>query len=621
MENYLHIENLTKSFGEKPLFEDITFDINKYEKVALIAKNGTGKSTLINIISGKDIADSGKIVINKKISVGFLPQEPIFDGSKTVIEQVFTSSDKIISAVKEYEKAMDSEDSKRIEEAVGKMDLLEAWDYESNIKQILNKLKIFDLNQPVSELSGGQKKRLSLANTLINNPDFLILDEPTNHLDYEMIEYLEEYLTKSHITLFIVTHDRYFLDKVCNKIIEIDNGTIFTYTGNYAHFLEKREERITQTYAEIEKAKNLYKKEAVWMNRMPQARATKAKHRIDNFYKVKEQAEQKIDDSKININIESKRLGKKVIDIFNISKSYSDKVLIKDFSYKFDKLEKIGIIGNNGSGKSTLLNIITEQIKPDSGYLEIGATVQIGYYRQEGLDLDDNRIVIEVIKDIAEVINLGKNYSLSAAQFLEYFLFPRTMHYNEVANLSGGEKRRLYLMTILMKSPNFLILDEPTNDLDIMTLNILEEYLNNFGGTILIVSHDRYFTDKVADTLFVLEENGYISHFPGNYTNYIEHIKEKEKLKTKEKNKTKVVQEKSKQNYSNRLSYKEKLEFETLEKNIEKLNIEKTELEEKLNQSGLSNEEYSENSKKYSGILEEIDEKEFRWLELSEKTT
>lgn len=619
MSNFLHVENLSKSYGDKPLFENISFDILKGEKVALIAKNGSGKTSLINIISGRDIADDGKFLLNKDISVGFLDQEPDFDNNNTVIEQVFTSSDKLISAVKDYEKAMVSGDSKEIENAVIQMDVLEAWDYESTIKQILDKLKIFDFNQSVRELSGGQKKRLALANTLINNPDFLILDEPTNHLDFEMIEYLETYLTKSRITLFIVTHDRYFLDKVCDRILEIDGSDVFSYKGNYAHYLEKRAERIENLYAGIEKAKNMLRKEAEWMNRMPQARSTKSKYRIDNFYKIKDKASLKVDNKKVDIDIEIKRLGNKVVDVFNISKKYGDNILINDFSYKFDKLEKIGIIGNNGTGKSTLLNILTQELSADSGYLEVGATVHIGYYRQSGLKFNDNQKVIEVIKEIAEVIEVGKNRTLSAAQFLEYFLFPRDMHYNEVARLSGGEKRRLYLMTILMRNPNFLILDEPTNDLDIMTLNVLEDYLSSFGGTLLIVSHDRYFTDKVADTLFVFEESGEISHFPGNYSQYLEYKKENDRVNSKQVSEAKPVKEKTKQNYENRLSYKEKVEFEAIEKEISDLNKEKQKLDEVLSIGNLTADEFTEKSKRYSEIIDIIDEKEFRWLELSEK--
>lgn len=619
MINYLNIENLSKSYGEKPLFEDVSFVINKSEKVALIAKNGSGKTSLINIISGKDIADSGKFTINKDISTSFLEQEPEFDGNNTVIEQVFMSSDKITAAVKEYEKAMISGNSKAIESAVEQMDILNAWDYEANIKQILDKFKITDFNQPVRELSGGQKKRLALANTLINNPDFLILDEPTNHLDFEMIEYLETYLTKSHITLFIVTHDRYFLDKVCDRIIEIDGCEVFSYKGYYAHYLEKRAERIEVMYAGIEKAKNLLRKEAEWMNRMPQARSSKSKYRIENFYKIKDKASVRVDDGKIDIDIETRRLGKKVIDVFNISKSYDENILIKDFSYKFDKLEKIGIIGNNGTGKSTLLNILNNDITPDTGYIETGATVHIGYYKQSGLNIEDNKKVIEVIKEIAEVIEVGKNRTLSAAQFLEYFLFPRDMHYNEVKRLSGGEKRRLYLMTILMSNPNFLILDEPTNDLDIMTLNVLEDYLNDFGGTLVVVSHDRYFTDKIADTLFVFEGEGEISHFPGNYSQYIEEKKAKEKSEAKKIAENKPVKEKVKQDYSTRLTYKEKTEFENLEKEIEILNNEKKDLEKTLSIGDLTADEFTQKSIRYQEITELVDEKEYRWLELSEK--
>ncbi len=614
---YLHVEDLTKSFGEKVLFENITFSINKKEKVALIAKNGAGKTSLLNIIFGYDSPDSGKVGLNKDISCTYLKQEPYFDINKTVIEQVFSSSDEVVTAVREYENSMNSGDEKHIQQAVEKMDRLEAWDYEAKMKLILHKLKIFDLNQSVSELSGGQKKRLALANVLINKPDFLILDEPTNHLDFEMIEWLEEYLLKSEVTLFIVTHDRYFLDKVCNKILEMDDNCIFPYKGNYVYFLKKREERINLMYSDIEKAKSFIKKEAEWINRQPQARATKAKSRIDNFYKVKEKATKHIDNSEIGIDVQTTRLGTKIIDIYDVNKKYDNNILIDDFSYKFIRLEKIGIVGNNGVGKSTLLNILTNNLKPDSGEVDVGETVVFGYYNQSGMDLKDEMKVIDVIKNIADVIKAGDGRTMSAAQFLEYFLFPRTMHYSHVSRLSGGEKRRLYLMTVLMKNPNFLILDEPTNDLDIMTLNVLEDYLQNFQGNLLIVSHDRYFTDKLAETLFVFEGVGKIRHFPGNYSAYRDFLSEN---KTEVK-KVKIVKKdlKPKPKNENKLSYKEKFEFEEIEKQLDNLNKEKSELEELLNSGTIPNEELSDKSKRFSELIDIIDEKEMRWLELSEK--
>lgn len=619
---YLQVDNLSKSYGTKSLFEDISFVINKNDKCALIAKNGAGKTTLLNIIMENDIADEGKVSLNKQISTSYLVQEPIFDGDNTVMEQVFSSSDKIAKVVKEYELAMLSENEKKIQDAVETMDRLDAWDFEREIKLILTKLKITDFDKKVSILSGGQRKRLALANTLLNKPDFIILDEPTNHLDFEMIEWLEEYLAKSQITVLIVTHDRYFLDKVCNAILEIDDNQVFRYKGNYAYYLKKREERIENMSANIEKAKNLLRTEAKWMSRQPQARATKAKSRIDNFYKIKEKASKKIDNSSVSIDVEGKRLGKKIIDVYNISKTFGNLKLIDNFSYKFVRGERIGIFGNNGVGKSTFLNVITNKLKPDSGNFEMGETVSIGYFEQSAVDFDESKRLIDIIKDIAEVISLGKNREMTAGQFAEYFLFPRDMQYNYVSTLSGGEKRRLYLMTVLMRNPNFLILDEPTNDLDIMTLNVLEEYLIGFKGSVIIVSHDRYFIDKVANTLFVFEGNGKIRNFPGNYSAYSQFLLKKEKQErseiaslSKPKENNRNISKKN----TNKFSYKEKVEFEDLEKELESLTNEKTTIENYLNAGNFEDGNLEESSKRLSELEELIDEKEMRWLELSEK--
>jgi len=618
---YLQVDNLSKSYGTKSLFEDISFVINKGDKCALIAKNGAGKTTLLNIVMGNDIADEGKVSLTKQISTSYLVQEPEFNGDSTVMEQVFTSSDKVAKVVKEYELAMLSEDEKRIQDAVETMDRLDAWDFEREIKLILTKLKITDFDKKVNILSGGQRKRLALANTLLNKPDFIILDEPTNHLDFEMIEWLEEYLAKSDITVLIVTHDRYFLDKVCNVILEIDDNQVFRYKGNYGYYLRKREERIENMSANIEKAKNLLRTEAKWMSRQPQARATKAKSRIDNFYKIKEKASKQIDTASVSIDVEGKRLGKKIIDVYNISKAYGDLNLIDDFSYKFVRGERIGIFGNNGVGKSTFLNVITNKLKPDSGNFEMGETVSIGYFEQSAVDFDESKRLIDIIKDIAEVISLGKNREMTAGQFAEYFLFPRDMQYNYVSTLSGGEKRRLYLMTVLMKNPNFLILDEPTNDLDIMTLNVLEEYLLGFKGSVIIVSHDRYFIDKVANTLFVFEGNGKIRNFPGNYSAYNHYLIEKGKEQKKESLATAKPKEKKKRVSENKkkLSYKEKLEFENLEIEIENFSNEKTAIEDYLNVGNFDDGNLEEKSKRLSELEDVIDEKEMRWLELSEK--
>ena len=618
---YLRVENLSKSYGNKILFENISFVVNKSEKFTLIAKNGTGKTSLLNIITGKDIADSGKLSLNKSIEVTYLEQDPVFSGDNTVIEQVFNSSDKIAKTVKEYELAMQSQNEAEIREAVETMDRLEAWEFEREIKTILTILKITDFDKKVNILSGGQKKRLALANALLNKPDFLILDEPTNHLDFEMIEWLEDYLSKSDITVLMVTHDRYFLDKISNVIIEIDNKELHKYKGNYSYFLQKRQERIEISKANIEKTKNLLRKEAQWMNRQPQARATKAKSRIDNYYKLKEKADKKTEEYNFNIEIEGQRLGKKIIDIDNIQKAYDDNKLINDFSYRFEKNEIIGIVGNNGVGKSTFLNLIAGILKPDSGSIDIGETVLIGYFDQNSMKLTEDKHLIEVIRDQAEVIKLGKNREMSAAQFAEYFLFPRNMHYNFVSQLSGGEKRRLYLLTVLMKNPNFLILDEPTNDLDIMTLNVLEDYIKHFKGSVLLVSHDRYFIDKTADTLFVFKGKGEIKVFPGNYSAYIQYLAKSEKnssainqKKSKPKPEKKInITEKKK------LSYKEKLEFEVLEKDLENLNKEKTELDLYMQSGNYTKEDLDVNSKRLAELIDILDEKEMRWLELSEK--
>ncbi len=618
MISYLQAENLTKSYGEQALFENISFGINKDEKIALIAKNGTGKTSLLNIITGKDTPDSGNVSKKSDISIGYLEQNPPVDDQKTVLEQVFASSNQIIETIKNYEKALASANEEAMQEAIDLMDFYKAWDYELQVKQILTQLKIDDLNQIVGQLSGGQKKRIAMANLLINEPDLLILDEPTNHLDLEMIEWLEKYMQKTKSTLLMVTHDRYFLDRVCTQIIEIDNNTVFFYKGNYTHFLEKREERINIHNLNVVKAQNLMRKELEWINRMPQARGTKAKYRVDNFQVLKEKAAGKMTDQRIEMEIQTRRLGKKILELYGISKSFGDLKIVEDFSYKFSRNEKIGIVGNNGSGKSTFLNIITENLEPDAGRIEKGETVVYGYYKQTGIKIDDNKKVIEVIKDIAESITLGNGKVLSALQFLEYFLFDAKMHYSLVSKLSGGERRRLYLMTVLMQNPNFLILDEPTNDLDIMTLNVLEDYLLSFSGCLIIVSHDRFFMDKVVDNLFVFEGNANIRNYPSNYSDYYQLKKEKEKeLKILEKE-AKPEKEKPEKEKARKLTFKEKQEFDALEKELHLLENEKKSLEDALSSGTLSTPEIVEKSKRISELLEIIDQKEMRWLELSE---
>ncbi len=619
MISYLQAENITKSFGEVALFEDISFSINKDQKVAIIAKNGIGKTTLLNILTENDTPDAVKISKKNDITIGYLEQSPKMDDSRTVIEQVFQSSNQIVEVVKNYETALKSGDEIEMQNAIEQMDFHKAWNYEEKIKQILNRLKITDLDQKVGELSGGQKKRLAIANLLITEPDLLILDEPTNHLDLQLIEWLEEYMQKSHNTLLMVTHDRYFLDRICNEIIEIDDNTVYKYDGNYSYFLKKREERIQIHNLNVEKAQNQYRSELEWVKRMPKARATKAKYRVENFEKIKEKAKGKIVDKNLELNIKTSRMGKKILELYDISKSYGDLKLIDKFSYKFSFNEKIGIVGNNGSGKTTFLNVITQQIQADSGRVETGETIVFGYYTQAGMDIDPEKKIIDVIKDISEIITLGNGKQLSALQFLEYFLFPTKMHYSRVGKLSGGERRRLYLMTVLMKNPNFLILDEPTNDLDIATLNVLEDYLINFSGCLIVVSHDRYFMDKVVDTLFVLEGNAKIRNFTGTYSEYYFRKKEEEKKQKKTIKKIIPPKEISTKPKSDKLSYKEKQEFEALEKEIPEMEKRKEEIEDLLSSGKLSIDEITEKAEEFEKINNELDEKEMIWLELSER--
>ncbi|MDE5421166.1 ABC-F family ATP-binding cassette domain-containing protein [Ancylomarina sp. DW003] len=618
MISYLQIENLSKSYGDKVLFTDINFGVLQGQKIALIAKNGTGKTSLLNIIAGKDSQDSGDITFRKDIKLGYLEQIPEMDENNTVINELFNSTDPVLSVIRDYEKMVESGQEDGMTEILEKMDLHKAWDYEVKVKQILSKLKITNFDQPISQLSGGQKKRVGMAKVLITDPDFLILDEPTNHLDLEMIEWLEEYLKKSKGTLLMVTHDRYFLDRVCNEIIEMDSNSIHSYKGNYTYYLEKREERILNQNAEAGKAKSLLKTEQEWMRRMPQARATKAKSRIDAFYELKKKAQQGYWEDKMDIDIKSARLGKKILEFDNLYKSFGDLKILEDFSYKFQRGEKIGIIGKNGTGKSTFLNIITQNIEADSGNIEIGETVVYGYYKQDGIKINENQKIIEVIKEIAESIDLGNGKEMSASQFLEYFLFPTKTQYNLVSKLSGGEKRRLYLMTVLMKNPNFLILDEPTNDLDIMTLNVLEDYLMNFKGCLIIVSHDRYFMDKVVEHMFVFEGQGKIRNFPGNYTIYRDTQAEEEQKQKQVEKPVKVKKEKPKSTTKTKMSFNEKREFEQLEKDMESLNEEKEELETAMSSGTLSNDDLMTKSGRIQEVIDLIDEKEMRWLELSE---
>lgn len=612
--NYLQVEKLSKSWGELELFEDITFNINKGDKVALIAKNGTGKTSLLDILSGKDIADSGTIEFAKDIEFAYLKQSPNFEEENTVIEAIFESSSQQMQTIKEYNTAINQAEQKRLDKAIEEMNRLNAWDYETRIKQILSRLKILNFNQPIKQLSGGEKKRVALAHTLINEPDFVILDEPTNHLDLDMIEWLEEYLKKTKSTLLMVTHDRYFLDRVCDVILELDNKTLFRYKGNYSYFVEKRAERLQNLQANVEKARNIYRKELDWMRRMPQARATKSKARIEAFYDLEEKAQQNLQEKNLEINVKSARMGKKIVEMYNVHKRFEDIVILEDFSYLFKRNEKLGIVGKNGTGKTSFLNILTGETPADAGKIEKGESLRFAYYTQSGMQLKDDKRVIEVIKDIAEVIPLDGGSKMSASQFLRHWMFNDDMHYNYVSKLSGGEKRRLHLMTVLMKNPNFLILDEPTNDLDIMTINVLEEYLKSFQGCVIVVSHDRFFMDKVVEHLFVFEGEGKIRDFAGNYTQYREvankNLRQKPK-KQKEERKQKPKEKKR--------SYKEQKEFESIEQEIENLEQEKQDLEKQISSGELAQKDLFEKSNKIGELIQLIDDKTMRWMDLSEK--
>jgi ATP-binding cassette subfamily F protein uup len=623
MNGYLQVENASKNFGDINLFSGINFTINEGQKVALVAKNGSGKTTLLNILAGKDTFDSGKYYLNKDIKVSYLPQDPQFEPELSLFETIYGAPGELMIAVRNYEQALHEHNQQNLEEANAQMDFHHAWDLDARIKQILTVLNLKDENQKVATLSGGQVKRLALAVALINEPDFLILDEPTNHLDLDMIEWLEEYLMKSRITLLMVTHDRYFLDRICDQIIEIDEHSAYTYSGNYSAFLQKRSERILNKALNTEKAQNLLRKELDWMRRMPKARTTKAKYRIDAFYDLKDKAEYRRNDSQMEIDVKSARLGNKILILDAISKKYDDTVILDNFSYKFTKGEKIGIIGPNGVGKTTFLNIITGAVRPDSGHLDHGDTLVYGYYKQQGLAFKEGKRVIDIIQDIAEVVNTGSDKQFSASQFLNRFLFRPEMQYVQVEKLSGGEKRRLYLMTVLMLNPNFLILDEPTNDFDIITLNVLEEYLSEFKGCLILVSHDRFFMDKLVDHLFIFEGKGEVYDFPGNYSEYrssqkIQQI-ESRRNKEEDENKKEVVRE-SKPVVSaiKKLSYKEKKELEVLTLEIEELEKEKAELEASLSSGKLNQEDLFKASNRISVVISVINTKSDRWLELSE---
>lgn len=615
---YLQVENLTKSFGDLVLFDKISFGIAQGQRIGLIAKNGSGKTTLLNILSGKEGYDEGTITFRRDLRVGYLEQAPSYPAGLTVLEACFHHGNSTVELIKEYEECMETPGNPGLEELLGRMEHEKAWDYERKAKQILSQLKIRDFNQKVEHLSGGQLKRVALANVLITEPDLLILDEPTNHLDLDMTEWLEEYLNRGNLSLLMVTHDRYFLDRVCSEIIEIDNKQLYSYKGNYSYYLEKRQERIDATNAEIARANNLYRTELEWMRRMPQARGHKARYREEAFYDLEKVAKQRTYDSNVKLDVKASYIGSKIFEADHLCKSFGSLKILDDFSYIFARYEKMGIVGNNGTGKSTFIKILMGLEKIDSGTLDIGETVRFGYYSQDGLQFNEQMKVIDVITAIAEVIELGNGKRLTASQFLQHFLFtPETQH-SYVYKLSGGERRRLYLCTVLMKNPNFLVLDEPTNDLDIVTLQVLEEYLKNFKGCVIVVSHDRYFMDKVVDHLLVFKGQGDIRDFPGNYSDYrdwklarAEH--EKEAAKPKEEKTQRV-----RLNDKRRLTFKERKEMEQLETEIATLEEEKKIIEEALCSGTLSVDELTEKSKRLPLLNDELDEKSMRWLELSE---
>ena len=627
MISYLQVENLTKSFGDNLLFENISFGISDNQRVALIAKNGTGKTTLLNIIAGNEDYQSGSISFKRDLRVGYLDQNPDFPKNLSVIDACLQSDNEAVRTIAAYEHCMLSENHTELDEILAQMDLHKAWDYETRIKQILGKLKIFNFEQLIGELSGGQLKRVALANVLISEPDLLILDEPTNHLDLEMVEWLEDFLKRSNMSLLMVTHDRYFLDRVCTSILEIDHQEMFQYNGNYSYYLEKRQERIENWTAESERTVNLYKKELEWMRRKPQARAHKAKSRQESFYEIEERAKQRRNNDKVQLDVKASYLGSKIFEAKYVSKAYGDLKILDNFYYNFARYEKMGIVGKNGTGKSTFLKMLLGEVKPDSGSFDVGETVVFGYYSQDGLAFDEQMKVIDVVRDIAEEVNLGNGKKMSASQFLQHFLFAPETQFNYVYKLSGGEKRRLHLCTVLMRNPNFLVLDEPTNDLDIVTLNILEDYLQSFKGCVIVVSHDRYFMDKVVDHLMVFKGNAELKDFPGNYTDYREwnelmEEQEKEIRSQESKNKSQEAKDKTTENKpkpeKKKLSYKEQKEFEALEAEIPQLEQQKVNIENQLASGTLSSDEIIKASQLHGELNNLIDEKTMRWLELSE---
>ncbi|MEK6482253.1 ABC-F family ATP-binding cassette domain-containing protein [Catalinimonas sp. 4WD22] len=631
---HVSVESLSKHYltaegREKFLFEDISFGIEQGQKVALVGVNGTGKSTLLKIIAGQEVQDKGLVVISKDVKLAFAEQQPQFDKEATVLSAIYESDNEVLQLLRNYRQELHKDaSSDRLQSLMSQVDSLNAWDYEHQIEQILGQLGLYHMDQPISSLSGGQRKRVALARALIERPDFLILDEPTNHLDLDTIEWLENYLSTQKMSLLLVTHDRYFLERVTNEILELDQGNVYRYKGNYQYFLEKKNERMAQQQAGIDKAQNLMRKELEWMRRQPKARGTKAKYRVEAFYDLKDQANQKVEDRNIELGLKGRRQGKKILELSHIQKAYDNKKIVDDFSYTFKRSDRIGVIGKNGSGKTTFLNMLTGQLNPDAGEIDLGQNTVFGYYTQQEISFNDDQRVIDVVKEVAEIVEVSKGNFISASQFLQHFMFPPEMHYNKVKNLSGGEKRRLQLLRVLMKNPNFLILDEPTNDLDLMTLNVLEDFLFNFEGCLLLVSHDRYFMDRLVEHLFVFsDQGGEIKDFPGNYTDYREAAQEESEKKSASekssaKKEQKVTPKAADESKSRKASYKEKREYALLEEEIEKLEAEKEQLTEELNQlssaTAPDHQALTEVSQKLENISKQIDEKSDRWLELAE---